>query len=177
MQFKPGDVYNRTDHNQTLNRLINLNVFKFVKNRFEVAKTDSPKLDVFYYLTPLPQKSIRAEVTTVTRSNNLNGSQINLSWQHRNLFRSAAQANLTAYVGSDVQFIGAFSGYNTYRTGAEANFTIPRFVVPFMNLRHQGPYAPRTAIRLGYDVLKRSKLVLPSRRCRIRIAADRLGIK
>jgi outer membrane protein assembly factor BamA len=158
MQFKPNDVYNRTDHNQTLNRLINLNVFKFVKNRFEVATTDSPKLNAYYYLTPLPQKSLRAEITTVTRSNNLNGSQINLSWQHRNLFRSAAQTNIKAYVGSDVQFSGAFSGYNTYRTGAEANFTIPRFVVPLMNLRQRGAYAPRTTIRLGYDVLKRNKL-------------------
>lgn len=158
MQFKPGDVYNRTDHNQTLNRLINLNTFKFVKNRFEVANVDSPKLDAFYYLTPNPSKSLRAEVTTVTRSNNLNGWQLNLGWQHRNLFRSAAQANLTAYVGSDVQFSGAFSGYNTYRTGAEAAFSIPRFVVPFVNLRQKGAYAPRTTIRLGYDILQRQKL-------------------
>jgi outer membrane protein assembly factor BamA len=158
MQFKPGDVYNRTDHNQTLNRLINLNVFKFVKNRFEVANTDSPKLNAYYYLTPLPQKSLRAEITTVTRSNNLNGWQVNLGWQHRNLFRSAAQANIKAYVGSDVQFSGAFKNYNSYRTGAEANFTIPRFVVPRMNLRKRGPYAPRTTIRLGYDILQRIKL-------------------
>ncbi|HEU0065470.1 MAG TPA: hypothetical protein VFQ58_10575, partial [Flavisolibacter sp.] len=28
MQFNPGDVYSRNDHNQTLNRLINLNLFK-----------------------------------------------------------------------------------------------------------------------------------------------------
>ena len=46
MQFKPGEVYNRTDHNQTLNRLINLNLFKFVKNRFEpVPGIDSAKLN------------------------------------------------------------------------------------------------------------------------------------
>lgn len=158
MQFKPGDVYNRTDHNQTLNRLINLNVFKFVKNRFETAKTDSPKLNVYYYLTPLPPKSLHAEITTVTRSNNLNGTQINLGWQHRNMLRSVVQANISAYVGSDVQFSGAFSGYNTYRTGAEADFSIPLFVVPFQTLHMKGPYAPRTAIRLGYDVLKRNKL-------------------
>lgn len=158
MQFKPGEVYNRTDHNQTLNRLINLNVFKFVKNRFEVAKTDSPKLNAYYYLTPLPPKSIHAEITTVTRSNNLNGTQINVGWQHRNMLRSVVQANISAYVGSDVQFSGAFSGYNTYRTGAEADFSIPLFVVPFQTLHMKGPYAPRTAIRLGYDVLKRNKL-------------------
>jgi outer membrane protein assembly factor BamA len=158
MQFRPGEVYNRTDHNQTLNRLINLNTFKFVKNRFEVALVDSPKLDAYYYLTPLPQKSLHAEITTVTRSNNLNGWQLNLGWQHRNLFRSAAQTHITAYVGSDVQFSGAFSGYNTYRTGVEANFTIPRFVVPFVNLRQRGAYAPRTTIQLGYDILQRQKL-------------------
>jgi outer membrane protein assembly factor BamA len=158
MQFQPGDVYNRTDHNQTLNRLINLNTFKFVKNRFEVANVDSPKLDAFYYLTPNPSKSLRAEITTISRSNNLNGWQLNLGWQHRNLFRSAAQANISAYIGSDVQFSGAFSGYNTYRTGVEANFAVPRFVVPFVNLRQKGAYAPRTTIRAGYDILQRQKL-------------------
>jgi outer membrane protein insertion porin family len=33
MRFDSGDVYNRTDHNLTLSRLINLGVFKFVKTR------------------------------------------------------------------------------------------------------------------------------------------------
>ena len=35
MQFRQNDIYNRTEHNAPLRRLINLNVFKFVKNRFE----------------------------------------------------------------------------------------------------------------------------------------------
>ncbi len=33
--FQSGDVYNRTDHNLSLNRLITLGVYKFVKVRFE----------------------------------------------------------------------------------------------------------------------------------------------
>jgi outer membrane protein assembly factor BamA len=158
MQFRPGDIYNRTDHNQTLSRLINLNLFKFVKNRFEVVPVDSPQLDAYYYLTPLPSKTLQAEATIITRSNNLNGSQLNFSWQNRNLFRSGAQVKFSAYVGSDVQFSGSFKGYNTYRTGAEADYVIPRFVVPFMNLRKTGPYAPRTNIKAGYDILNRKGL-------------------
>lgn len=158
MQFSPGEVYNRTEHNLTLNRLINLNLFKFVKNRFEVAAVDSPKLDVYYYLTPLPAKSLRAEVTAISRSNNLNGTELNVSLLNRNLFRSGAQASISAYIGSDVQFSGAYKGYNTYRTGAEADYVIPRFVVPFVNLRKNGPFAPRTTIKIGYDILQRSKL-------------------
>ena len=158
MQFSPGEVYNRTEHNLTLNRLINLNLFKFVKNRFEVAAVDSPKLDAYYYLTPMPSKSLRAEVTAISRSNNLNGSELNLSFLNRNLFRAGAQVKLSAYIGSDVQFSGAYKGYNTYRTGAEADYVIPRFVVPFVNLRKKGPFAPRTNIKIGYDILQRSKL-------------------
>jgi outer membrane protein assembly factor BamA len=158
MQFKPGEVYNRTDHNQTLNRLINLNLFKFVKNRFEVATTDTPKLNAYYYLTPLPKKSLRAEVGVITRSNNLNGSQINFSWRNRNAFRNGSQVNISAYVGSDVQFSGALKGYNTYRTGAELTYAAPRFFTPFFRFHPKGPYAPRTNVVLGYDILNRKNL-------------------
>lgn len=158
MQFDPGDVYNRTDHNQTLNRLINLNLFKFVKNRFEIAKVDSSKLDVYYYLTPLPSKSVRAEITAISRSNNLNGSQLTFSWLNRNLFRGGEQLNFSAYIGSDVQFSGALSGYNTYRTGAEADFVIPNFISPFGNIPTDGGFMPRTTIKLGYDILQRNRL-------------------
>lgn len=158
MQFNSGDVYNRTDHNQTLNRLINLNMFKFVNNRFTVANTDSPMLNVNYYLTPMPSKSLRAQITAINRSNNLNGSEISLNWLNRNLFRGGEQVNFNAYVGSDVQFSGALSGYNTFRTGAGVDFAIPRFVVPFGHINYDGGYMPRTSIRLGYDILNRSQL-------------------
>jgi len=158
MQFDKGDVYNRREHNLTLSRLINLDVFKFVKNRFEVPQNDSSSLDAYYYLTPHQQKSLKAEFTYVTRSNNLNGSDVTVSWTHRNLFRNGSHVKLSAYVGSDIQFSGALSGYNTYRTGAEANFAMPRFQVPFFHIPSYGGYAPRTDIKIGYDILKRQGL-------------------
>ena len=158
MQFDKGDVYNRKQHNLTLNRLINLDVFKFVKNRFELTQADSLNLSAYYYLTPQQQKSLRAEFTYVTRSNSLNGSDITFSWTHRNLFRNGSHIKLSAYVGSDIQFSGALSGYNTFRTGAEADFAMPRFQVPFFHIESYGGYAPRTDIKLGYDVLKRYSL-------------------
>jgi outer membrane protein assembly factor BamA len=160
MKFNPGNVYNRTDHNLTLNRLINFNLFKFVKNRFEVNEsTDSALLDAYYYLTPLPKKSLRGEITTITRSNNLNGSLISFTWRNRNTFRAGEQLSVSAYVGSDVQFSGALRGYNTYRSGAELNFNIPRFFLPGASrLRNRGGYVPRTNIQLGYDIINRRNL-------------------
>jgi outer membrane protein insertion porin family len=158
MQFQTGDVYNRTEHNQTLNRLINLNLFKFVKNRFEVAQTDSPRLDAYYYLTSMPTRTLRGEITAISRSNNLNGSQITFSWLNRNLFRNGTNFVLSAYVGSDIQFSGALRGYNTYRTGAQASLSFPRFFGPFLKRSSRGPFAPRTNINLGYDILNRKGL-------------------
>jgi outer membrane protein insertion porin family len=158
MEFKPGEVYNRIDHNYTLNRLINLDLFKFVKNRFEPnTQTDSAYLDAFYYLTPLPRKSLRAELTTITRSNNLNGSLISVTWKDRNLFKGGEHISVSAYSGSDVQFSGALRGYNAIRFGGEINFAIPR-VVPFRKIRSKSGYMPRTNIQLGYDMLNRVKL-------------------
>ncbi len=159
MKFDAGDIYNRTDHNLTLSRLINLDLFKFVKNRFQTNhESDSAFLNAYYYLTPLPRKSLRAELTTITRSNNLNGSLISLSWRNRNTFRRGEHLSVSVYTGTDVQFSGALRGYNTFRTGGEINFAIPRFVVPFVRLSNRGGYVPRTNIQLGYDVLSRTKL-------------------
>src|SRR6185436_13545244 len=160
MNFKPGDIYNRTDHNMTLSRLVNLDLFKFVKNRFEIHPTNdpfTPYLDAYYYLTPLARKSLRAEFTTITRSNNLNGSLISLSWRDRNLFKGGEHFSLSAYTGSDVQFSGALKGYNAIRFGGEINFAIPKVVAPW-NFSSRSGYMPRTNIQLGYDMLDRVKL-------------------
>lgn len=158
MNFKPGDIYNRTDHNLTLSRLVNLDLFKFVKNRFETnPTTDTPYLDAYYYLTPLARKSLRAEFTTITRSNNLNGSLISLSWRDRNLFKGGEHLSISAYTGSDVQFSGALRGYNAIRLGGEINFAIPKVVAPW-NFSSRSGYMPRTNIQLGYDMLDRVKL-------------------
>jgi outer membrane protein assembly factor BamA len=158
MNFKPGDIYNRTDHNMTLSRLVNLDLFKFVKNRFEInTTTDTAYLDAFYYLTPMPRKALRAEFTTTTRSNNLNGSLISVSWRDRNLFKGGEHISISAYTGSDVQFSGALRGYNAIRLGGEINFAIPKVVAPWKFSSKSG-YMPRTNIQLGYDMLDRVKL-------------------
>jgi outer membrane protein insertion porin family len=159
MNFHRGEVYNRSDHNKTLSRLTNLNVFKFVKNRFELNTSgDTTGLDVYYYLTPFPKRSLRGEISTVTRSNNLNGSMLSGTWMNRNLFRGGEQLSISAYVGTDIQFSGALRGYNSFRSGAELNYSIPRLITPFKQFANRGGYVPRTNIQLAYDILSRTNL-------------------
>lgn len=161
MRFDSGDVYNRNDHNLTLSRLINLNVFKFVKNRFEVTPSnnaDTGKLNTYYYLTPQEKKSIGAELSGNTKSNNYVGSQITLSFKNRNTFRGAEELNVHANVGTEVQYGGNKSGYNTYEVGGGVTLTIPKFVVPFFHFNTTNAFVPKTKIDLSYDLLNRRKL-------------------
>lgn len=160
LQFRPNDVYNRTNHNRSLNRLINLNVFKFVKNRFEEAPaSDTPKLDAYYYLTPLPKQSLRLELTGSTKSNNLTGSQVTLSWRNRNTFRAGQMLTFNATAGSEYQFSGLSQAYNTYGLGLDGTLSWPRFVTPLWDIpSRRSPYVPRTNLELGYEAINRSKL-------------------
>ena len=158
MQFYPNDLYNRDDHNKTISRLVNLNLFKFVKNRFEpVFRNDSTKLDVYYYLTPFPKKSLRGEVNASTKSNSLTGSSITLGWRNRNTFRGGELLTLDGTIGSEVQVSGQMKGFNTYRIGGEIGLIIPRFLSPF-HISNRGGFVPRTNFRIGYELLTKQKL-------------------
>jgi outer membrane protein insertion porin family len=159
MPFLPGDIYSRTEQNATINRLINLDLFKFVKNRFEVVPhPDSSLLNAYYYLTRLPKKSLRIELRGSTKSNNLTGSNITVGWKNRNTFRAGEIWTVNANYGFEVQYSGQFRGFNTMRYGIETNLVFPRFLVPFFNFNTRGGYMPRTRASLSYDILNRTKL-------------------
>jgi len=159
MQFRPDDLYSRKNHNATLSRLISLGNFKFVKNRFEtVVDSNNLKLNAFYYLTPMPRKSLRFELLGTSKTNNLIGSQLNIGWRHRNAFRGAEQFKINFFAGIELQINGNFANTNTYRIGGEASISVPRFVVPLIKVKSPGEFVPRTNVLIGYEQLNRSTL-------------------
>ena len=157
LYFKKDDLYNRTDHNLSLNRLVNLGTFKFVKNSFKVADTIGNYLDAYYYLTPLPKKSIRLELLAKTNSANYTGTELNLNWGNRNLLKGAEQLTISAFGGVEVQVSGQNNGFNVYRFGTEANMIWPRIIAPFKFQSASG-FVPKTKATLGYEYQNRTKL-------------------
>ena len=157
LYFKKEDLYNRTDHNLSLNRLVNLGTFKFVKNQFRVSDTTGNYLDAYYYLTPLPKKSIRLELLAKTNSANYTGTELNLNWSNRNAFRGAELLTISAFGGVEVQVSGQNNGFNVYRFGTEANLIWPRLVAPF-KLNSPSGFVPKTKATLGYEFQNRTKL-------------------
>lgn len=157
LYFKKNDLYNRTNHNLSLNRLVNLGTFKFVKNEFKPSDTTGYYLDAYYYLTPLPKKSFRAEVLAKTNSANYTGTELNINWSNRNTFRGAELLTITAFGGVEVQVSGQNNGFNVYRFGGEANLTWPRLISPF-NLKSSSGFVPKTKATIGYEFQNRTKL-------------------
>lgn len=153
--FKPGEVYNRRDHNLSLNRLTTLGVYKFVKARFEPADTVKGNyLNAFYYLTPTEFKSIRFEATALSRSNSTTGTELSLNWRHRNFFKGAELFTVGAYGGAETQVSTAYTT-NIFRYGGDLNLYIPRIISP-IHLPVKGAFVPKTRFRLAYEVFNSS---------------------
>jgi hypothetical protein len=156
--FRRGNLYTNTMHDVSLQRLVNLQNFRFVKNRFDlVPRSDSALLDVHYDLAPMKKKSLQTTLSASTKSNNLGGSQLDVTWRHRNFFRGAEMLALSGYFGFDVQLGGNRNSSNNVgneyiRYGAKADLSFPRFIIPFVRIRPEKSQAlPKTILSLNYE--------------------------
>ncbi|MGQ2984802.1 translocation and assembly module lipoprotein TamL [Flavobacterium sp.] len=157
MFFHKGDKYSRRDHNLTLNRLVNLGTFKFVKNEFRPSDSLDTVLDTYYYFTPLPKKSIRFEILAKTNSANYNGSEASVNWSNRNAFRAAELLSFSVFGGAEIQASGQNKGYNVYRVGGEASLVWPRFITP-IKIQDSSAFVPRTRAMVSYEYQNRARL-------------------
>lgn len=155
--FHKGDIYSRRDHNLSLNRLINLGTFKFVKNEFKPSDSIKNALDVYYYMTPQQKKSINQVTTAKTNSANYNGAEISVNWSNRNTFKAAEVLTISTFGGMELQVGGQNKGYNVYRIGGETSLVWPRFITPF-KVKDSSAYVPKTKASLSYEFQKRIKL-------------------
>src|SRR5690606_19036524 len=154
MFFKKGDYYNRASHQRTLNQLVNMGTFRFVKNEFVEVDTGENLLDVHYFLTPMPKRGLRIEVLGKTASV-YNGMELNVNWLNRNTFRSGELLTVTAFGGFETQTGGNVNLNSSFRRyGAEIALSIPRLIAPF-NWEPSRQFVPRTFVRSGYEFLNR----------------------
>ena len=157
--YKSGELYTIREQNSTLNRFINMGVFKFVKSRY---KNDGDSinphyLDVNYYLTQLPKKTVQAEIGTFTKSNSYSGAQVSLTWRNRNYLKGAEQLSYKGYGAYEISSNDSLKGHNNYRLGGEISIVFPRFVAPF-KIKENNYFPPRTKFSFGYEWFRRQAL-------------------
>ena len=154
--FAGGSLYTRRDHDLTLNRLMNLGVFKFVSVR--LVRADSagiPRLDAHIYLTALLMKTLRFELQGVSKSNDLVGPVFDSSYRNRNLLHGAELFKLTLEAGFEFPVRGAQSRGTSYELGSRAELEIPKFLIPFEVGNGSSLFVPKTRMALGLRLLHR----------------------
>jgi outer membrane protein assembly factor BamA len=157
LYFNKGDLYNRKNHNLSLNRLVTLGTFKFVKNEFKEDASIPDALNAYYYLTLLPKKFIRFEVGASTNSAGYTGTDLKINWNNRNIFGGAELFTLSLFGGADFQISGKNGGYDIYSFGGEASLVWPRLVAPF-KWQNSSEFVPKTKATLSYERQNRAQL-------------------
>ncbi|PWS29812.1 translocation and assembly module lipoprotein TamL [Pedobacter paludis] len=153
--FQKGEPYNRRDHNQSLNRMVNIGAFQDVRAEFLPDSSKNAQLDLNIYLTPLKKNSLTFSVTGTSKSNNFVGSEVKLTQTTRNLFRGAEQLDVSVSGGFETQTSGTSLGKNSLSLTAEGKLTFPRFIVPFYKPNSTNAFIPKTIASLSYQMLNR----------------------
>jgi outer membrane protein insertion porin family len=153
----PGEIYNRTEHNNSLSRFVELGPFSYVKNEFQDVTPDSAFLDVYYYLTQAKKKSLTAEIVARQTSANYDGTQFDFTFRDKNTFKGAELLSVTLFTSTDKQFGSYNNGYNVYQFGIAPSLSWPRFISPF-NISSDNAFIPHTILTTGYTYIDREKL-------------------
>lgn len=154
--FRKGDLYSRNNHDLTLNRLMNLGVFKFLNIRFVDADSAGiPRLEPHIYLTPLPTKNVRFELNGVSKSNNLAGPVLTSSFRNKNLFGGAELFTLSLQAGYETPSGGGQPGGNSYEISTRGELDLPKFFAPFRIDYRSSLFVPKTRLVLGLSQLNR----------------------
>ncbi|MBC7485663.1 MAG: BamA/TamA family outer membrane protein [Cytophagaceae bacterium] len=150
--LKKDDYYSRENQQLSVNRLMGMDLFKYVDAHIE--ETDSAKLYAFLYLSPLKKKSLSAELDLVTKSNNFSGPGVILSFLNRNVFKGAEHLTVNLHGSVETQFNGEFKGLYTYEIGPSVKLAVPHFILPF-RVKAFSLFTPQTIFTADYNFTRR----------------------
>lgn len=153
--LRKNEIFSRENHNITLNRLISLDNFKFVRVKFSDSDTTAAGyLDVSILMTPMPKRTFRTEMEFVSKSNNFTGPRMNLSLLNRNTFKGAEMLNLNMSGSFEYQRNGSEKNYYSYSFNPQVELHFPRFIAPF-KIKTWSRYIPKTQFIVGFNYLRR----------------------
>lgn len=154
IHLKPGELYSKKKQNLSLNRLVSLNAFKFIKSELTDTydSTGLPLLSALYNLTPYPSKSLNFETAGFSQNDSRVGSRLSIGWKNKNIFKGAEQLEIKLSGGFEAQYGGTQKRPNLYQTGIETNLSVPRLLFGrTFNLSTNSAFIPRSYVKLAYN--------------------------
>lgn len=162
--FKKGQIFKTNDYNTTINKLINLGIYKFVNiqiSPYQIENYDS--LDAIIFLTTKDKIEFEADLEVNSKINpedagleyNL-GSAIALSHNNLNTFRGAERFIFSVLGGVEFEPLNSADSsnlINAFELSTQASLIIPRFWLPFRNTFNLDRLTPKTVFGAGGSYL------------------------
>jgi outer membrane protein insertion porin family len=157
--LEEGQIYQRQLHALSIERLMNLNTFKFVKFQFFPDSSKANQLHTKVYITPMKKNTLRLETSVNTKTGNFVGSEIGIKWRNVNLLKGAEILDFKISAGFDAQLGGKqVQSPNAYTFKTDLTFYLPRIIPYFKVVTGRNSFIPRTGITFGSEYLQRPDL-------------------
>lgn len=145
IRLREGQPFSQRNHSSTVNRFLDMGIFKYVNIRYEKKGEDS--LDVTMQLTPANTQDITGEVNLNTATGNFLGTGASVGYMHHNLFKGGELLNISASANIELQINSGSTLINTLEITGRAELGFPRFMLLFKkNYKIDLPYVPRTKL-------------------------------
>lgn len=144
---EPGAYYNRTLEQKSINRLLDLGLFKFINiNNYPTGSGKNGRITQEIFLTPENMQNISGEFEMNNRSGNFFGNGASVRYSHKNILGHAERLNLSLSGQVETQFGSGLSLINSSDITTSAELVFPRFIIPFFTVKESRNYIPRTII-------------------------------
>lgn len=158
--IREGQQYDKVLHTLSIERLMNLSTFRFVKMSFFPDTLNGKNLlNTRVYITPMKRNTLRMEAAASTKTGNFLGSELSIKLRNVNAFHGAEILDLKLSGGYDAQIGGSKSqSPNAYSARAELGFYIPK-IIPNVKLKTgRNSFLPRTGITMAAEFIRRPEL-------------------
>jgi outer membrane protein assembly factor BamA len=152
--LKEGQLYKKSLQTLTIERLMNLQNFRFVRTVF-FPDSITNTLRTRVYLTPSKKRTLRLELSGETKSNNFVGSSIALRYRNLNLFRGAEILEAKISAGYEFQVGGTQQSSQAITLNGDVSLYVPKFIPNLRINTRRNSYVPRSFISLGAEYITR----------------------
>jgi len=152
--LRKGELYSRKNHDRTLNGLMSLGNYKFVRIKFETfERKDSGELNATILMTPFPKYTFSAEIDMISKSNGYAGPRLQLSLLSRNMLRYAELIKFNLSGSYEAQW--GHANLFSYAYAPQLELSVPGLLLPFRLPKFENANAFKTHFSLSYNYLKR----------------------
>jgi outer membrane protein assembly factor BamA len=158
--IRENQLYRKNLHYLSIERMMNLNTFKFVKFGFtQDTSAGKHSLNTNIFVTPMKKNTLRLEAAASGKTGNYVGSELSVKLRNVNAAKGAEILDFKLSGGFDIQVGGKnVQSGNAFTLLGEVSYYIPRIIPKVKIKTGLNSFIPRTGFIIGGEYLIRPDL-------------------